>query len=345
MHTKQQLVAAVDAAATQAGFSLDVGQRRLLDRLADFAANLDEKPKRRSTSRGLYIYGEAGRGKSWLTDAFYSALPTNRKTRVHFHGFFDELHRSIHDHRTEREAVDRAIEAVTGTGRLLFFDELHVHDSGDARLLTRLLDHAFRQGVLVLATSNYAPDDLLPNPIWHHTFEPGIDLNKTNMGIFHLEGPDDYRSLRIDHSFGFASGTWTTKTSAVLPDCVQETTVTVRGRRFPILAARSGHLWATFDQICNAPTSTIEYLEWARTFSTWTVTGVPLLRDTNPEAQQRFINLIDVLVDADVRLHFISPHELTTFLESAVHRPDAFRMASRMQLLRSKTGLDSPNHG
>ncbi len=233
--------------------------------------------------------------------------------------------------------MDRAIEAVTGVGRLLFFDELHVHDSGDARLLTRLLDHAFSHGVSVLATSNYAPDDLLPNPIWHHTFDRGIDVIKTNMDLFHLEGPVDYRSRRTDHSSGFASGTWTTSTSAVLPDCGEEATVTVRGRRFPILAAGADHLWATFAQICNSPTSTIEYLEWARTFSTWTVIDIPLLENTNPEAQQRFINLVDVLVDADVRVHFVSPYELTTFLECAVHRPDACRMASRMHLLHKQT--------
>ncbi|WP_031331376.1 cell division protein ZapE [Williamsia sp. D3] len=334
MRSEQQLVTAVDASAMRAGFTLDAAQRRLLDRLACVAATANKKQRRQSTPRGLYIYGDAGRGKSWLTDALYAAVPTTQKTRIHFHRFFDELHRNIHDHRTEREAVDRAIDEVTGAGRLLFFDELHVHDSGDARLLTRLLENAFRRGITVLATSNYAPKDLLPNPVWHHTFEPGIELIKTNMELFHLDGPTDYRSLRFDHAVGFAAGTWTTRTPVVLPLRSEATTAEVRGRHFPVLATRPAHLWVSFSQICDSPTSTIEYLEWMRAFATWTITDVPLLRDADLEAQQRFINLVDVLVDADVCVHFTSIHELATFLEGATRRPDAFRLASRMQLLR-----------
>lgn len=336
MRPKWELIAAVEASALQADVFLDPAQRQLLDRLADLAPALDGKSARRSTPRGLYVHGPAGRGKSWLADTFFSALPTTSKTRVHFHAFFDELHRRIHDHRNEREAVEQAISEVAGNGsRLLFFDELHVHDSGDARLLTRLLEHAFRRRVTVLATSNYAPDDLLPNPIWHHTFEPGIELIKKNMDVFHLEGPTDYRTTRADHSVGFAAGLWTTKTPATAPHRSESTLATVRGRQFPVLAIRPGELWVSFEQLCASPTSSIEYLEWARDFVRWTITDVPLFQDVEVEAQQRFINIVDVLVDADVCVTFVSAHELTAFIAAALHRPDAFRMTSRLQLLRS----------
>ncbi|AZG44578.1 cell division protein ZapE [Gordonia insulae] len=335
MGTQHELVAAIDASAASSGLSLDPAQQRLRDRLAHLGAGLaGTSLRRRSTPRGLYIHGPAGRGKSWLADAFYAAVPTT-KTRVHFHRFFDELHRNIHLHRNEREAVDQAINEVTGASCLLLFDELHVHDSGDARLLTRLLMHAFRRRMTVLATSNYAPDDLLPNPIWHHTFEPGIDLIKTNMDIFHVHGVTDYRTTCADHSVGFAAGRWTTRTTTTIPQHGQAAVATVRGRDFPMLAIRPGELWASFAQLCDSPTSTIEYLEWSRTFAKWTITDIPLLRDVNLEAQQRFITLIDVLVDAGIRVTFVSTHDLTTFLTGAAHRPDAFRMTSRLHLLRS----------
>lgn len=292
--------------------------------------------ERGRTSHVKPVRAQGNRVMSSCFAALYSAVPTIQKTRIHFHRFFDELHRNIRDHRTEREAVDRAIDEVTGAGRLLFFDELHVHDSGDARLLTRLLENAFRRGITVLATSNYAPKDLLPNPVWHNIFEPGIELIETNMQLFHLEGPTDYRSLRVDHAVGFAAGTWTTRTPVALPTHSEATTAEVRGRHFSVLATRPAHLWVSFSQICDSPTSTIEYLEWTRAFTTWTITDVPLLREADLEAQQRFINLVDVLVDVDVDVcvHFVSTHELATFLEGATQRPDAFRLASRMQLLR-----------
>jgi cell division protein ZapE len=326
----RRLVESVEAAAARDGFSLDSAQHELLDRLAILGADLGISFVRRSSPRSLYIHGDAGRGKSWLANTFYQALPLAQKTRVHFHGFFDELHRGIHEHRVERDAVERAIDDVAGDSRLLFFDELHVHDSGDARLLTRLLDHVFQRGLTVLATSNYAPDALLPNPIWHHTFESGIALIKARMDVWELAGAVDYRAVNERHEHGFAAGTWTVAPPSGASDCH---IVTVGGRAFAVTSASDGELAATFDQMCAAARSTVEYLHWARTFSRWTITDIPPLEAVDPEAQQRFINLVDVLVDADVQTHFRSTVDLAGFIASSSNRPDAFRMTSRLRLL------------
>ena len=335
VRSKDRLVAGVENAAGRDGFVLDRPQRALLDRLATLGADLERGALRKSPPRSLYIYGEAGRGKSWLADAFYAELPMAQKSRVHFHGFFDELHRSIQDHRSERDAVERAIDDITDNSRLLFFDELHVHDSGDARLLTRLLDHVFRRGLTVVATSNYAPHDLLPNPIWHHIFEPGIALVTAHMDVWNLAGPIDYRTIKEDHGDGFAAGTWSmTPTHS---NALEHHTIAAGGRAFSVTSAGDGELVATFNQVCVAATSTAEYLHWARAYPRWTITDVPPFGDVDAEAQQRFINLIDVLVDADVTVRFLSPVELSTFLADALKRPDAFRMASRLHLLQTTT--------
>ncbi|GGE96397.1 cell division protein ZapE [Mycetocola zhadangensis] len=332
------LFSIVENEAADRGYILDGEQRALLNRLAQLDAALTGSTRRSAPPRSLYIYGDAGRGKSWLADSFYSALPLRRKTRVHFHGFFDELHRSIHKHRDEHDAVTRAIDEVTKNSQLIFFDELHVHDSGDARLLTRLLDHVFSRGLTVLATSNYAPDDLLPNPIWHHTFEPGIALIKTQMDRWHLNGPTDYRTVTRDHSRGFAAGTW----SAVLDGGTvgAPTTLTLLGRTFVVMSATNGELVATFEQLCGTATSTVEYLAWAHAFPRWVITDIPRFDDADRESQQRFINLVDVLVDADVTVSFTSTLELSDFLVLASARPDAFRMSSRLRLLRSTTASE-----
>ncbi|MGP6178455.1 cell division protein ZapE [Microbacterium sp. A196] len=311
-------------------YALDDDQRTLIEALSRVTA-------RSSSARGLYIHGPAGRGKSWVTNTFFEALPTKCKTRVHFHGFLDSLHRSIHDRRLRREgdvqdAVAHALDDITGRSRVLFFDEFHVHDSGDARLLTRLLEHVFRQDLTVIMTSNYAPDDLLPDPIWHHLFEPGIALIKANTETFELDGPIDYRTLAHDHSRGFASGSWTT--SAVRPQAHEATSIQVRDREFPVLAARADELWISFAQLCETPTSTIEYLDWGRSFASWAIADVPAFADADAQAQQRFINVVDVLVDADVPTTFVSPLDLDAFLSGTTARPDAYRMASRLQLLR-----------
>ncbi|WP_275094066.1 cell division protein ZapE [Microbacterium lushaniae] len=187
-------------------------------------------------------------------------------------------------HRSERDAVERAIDDVTGSSRFLFFDELHVHDSGDARLLTRLLDHVFARELTVLATSNYAPDDLLPNPSWHHIFEPGIALIKANMDVLPLHGPTDYRTTHDDHSRGFAAGIWSRGLHPFTSFAPHS--VTVHGRSFVVTSTGGGELTATFDQPCRTPTSTVEYLQWARDFTRWAVADIPRFSAADPEAQQ-----------------------------------------------------------
>ena len=119
--------------------------------------------------QGLYVWGDAGRGKSWLLDAYFRALPIQAKRRVHFHGFFDQIHRRIHEHQGEASAVESAVRELTDGVKLLYFDEFHVQDSGDAALLTRLLRQLFATNVVLLSSSNYSPASLLPNPIWHRT--------------------------------------------------------------------------------------------------------------------------------------------------------------------------------
>jgi cell division protein ZapE len=329
-------VSAIDDAALAEGMVLDDYQRHLVDRLAGL--DVTTRRRRGNGTRGLYVYGSAGRGKSWLANAFYDAAPASRKVRVHFHSFFDELHRNMHVHRHEHSMMRKALDDVIGQSQLLFFDELHVHDSGDARLLTHLLEYGLTRRLTILATSNYAPDDLLPNPISHHIFEPGIELIKTHLDIHHLAGQTDYRAARRSvGSVGFSAGEWTCAVSSRdLPSSVERTTLSVGSRDFSVLAVRDDQLLVSFTQLCDSPLSTVEYLHWARTYSRWTIVDVPQFVQVGPEAQQRFINLIDILVDTDVQVTFVSAHTLTAFLDAPSARPDAFRMASRLQLLRSR---------
>lgn len=259
------------------------------------------------------------------------------KARVHFHNFFDELHLRVHDSRDDPRALEYALSGLLGPSRLLFFDEFHVHDSGDARLLTRLLEFVFAQQLTVLVTSNYAPESLLPDPIWHHTFEPGIAMIKNHLDVFHLDGPTDYRTQSPHHTTGFASGTWLTDSApGSYPSADEKATLTVRGRQFTALAVRNGQLWISFAQLCDSPLPTIEYLYLADAFGDWVVTDIPLFDEAGREAQQRFINVIDILTDTDTPATFIATHTVEEFLATDSARPDTFRMASRLQLLRSQ---------
>lgn len=280
------------------------------------------------------MYGPVGRGKSWIVNAVFDAAPAP-KVRVHSHEFFHRLHARVHSEQGNPQALRRALDDIVGARRLLVFDELHIHDPGDARFFTRLLEYVLAHETTIIVTSNYAPDDLLPNPVWHHIMEAGTALIADNLAIHRLAGSIDYRTTTRQRDAGFAAGAWVSSSPSGADRRTTDTRLHLGRRSFPVVAVDNRHLWVTFDQICDGPLSTIEYDHWASLFDTWTISDIPLFEVVDPEAQQRFINLVDILVDRDVHTTFRSPHTVDEFLTSAAaSRPDTFRMVSRMHLLR-----------
>lgn len=230
-----------------------------------------------------------------------------------------------------KDPVARAIDDVVGSATLLVFDEFHVHDTGNARILTRLLEHTTDRGIRIVATSNYAPDELLPDPVWHHIAEPGIRLIEQRLTRVRLDGDVDHRRSAPVRE-GFATGSWRRVAPGEIPDGSRA--LTVRDRAFEVAAATEDALWITFAQLCEQPTSTIEYLDWARRFPAWVVLDVPTFDEAPLAAQQRFIDAVDVLVDEHVPTTFVSPATLDEFGAAAGARPDAPRLLSRLSLLR-----------
>ena len=150
---------------SSSGYELDDAQLAAIVRL-------EQLGERR---RGVYLHGPVGRGKSFLADALFDVLPVRRKRRVHFHSFFQELHAHISERLYERGAVAKAVDELIGRAGVLAFDEFHLHDVGDAILMTRLLEALKKQRVMVVATSNYPPDGLLPNLI---AFNMGVEVGQ-----------------------------------------------------------------------------------------------------------------------------------------------------------------------
>ena len=77
--------------------------------------------------KGLYIYGEVGRGKTMLMDFFFETSPVERKRRAHFHEFMLDVHERIHAvrqdmKRGEHEGEDPIrLVADPGVSRLYWF--------------------------------------------------------------------------------------------------------------------------------------------------------------------------------------------------------------------------------
>jgi cell division protein ZapE len=148
--------------------------------------------------RGVYMYGGVGRGKSFLMDCFYNAVPIKRKTRLHFHEFMREVHRELATMQGTVNPLNLLAKRMAEKYRLICFDEFHVSDVTDAMILDRLLKALFEQGVGFVTTSNFKPDDLYPNGLHRDRILPAIAMLNARLTVINVDNGTDYRGRTME---------------------------------------------------------------------------------------------------------------------------------------------------
>ena len=271
--------------------------------------------RRREPPRGLYIHGSVGRGKSMLMDLFFGGAPVERKRRVHFHAFMAEVHARLHERRqsTKGQQADPLIHVaaeIADSAWLLCFDEFVVNNIADAMILGRLFQTLVELGVVFVATSNFAPDELYKDGLQRDRFEPFIELIKREVDVIGLDGTVDYRMARLagrpvyhtplgqvaDHALAQA---WADLTDDAA--CKVEA-VEVLGRTVEVPCAAKGVARFTFDELCARPLGASDYLALAARYHTLIISDVPQLGSALHNEARRFITLIDELYESKTKL-------------------------------------------
>jgi cell division protein ZapE len=271
--------------------------------------------------RGVYLCGEVGRGKSMLLDLLYRAAPIERKRRVHFHSFMAEVHGRLHRARKKagsdpKRSADDLIRglarAVAGETHLLCFDEIEVTNIADAMILGRLFAALLDFGVVVAATSNEAPDDLYRNGLQRDLFLPFIALLKANLDVLPLEGDTDYRwkGLKAHGVYHLIEGDGAAAEAALAEEFAAlahgrepaPLTLEVQGRGVHVPRAVGDVGWFDFDSLCARPLGAADYLALAERFDIILISGIPVMGPEMRNEARRFIHLIDVLYEKNVKI-------------------------------------------
>ena len=313
--------------------------------------------RKRETPKGVYLYGPVGRGKSMVMDLFFDSAPVARKRRVHFHAFMGETHALIDAWRRGDYAARKAkfgqtkgddpippvAHQLAEGARLLCFDEFHVTDIADAMILGRLFEALWAQGVVIVATSNRAPDALYENGINRQLFLPFIERLKARMEVVRVAGPKDFRLDRLKGAQVYFAPLDAAARAAFealwtrLNDGAAETgeTLEVLGRKIRLPHTVGGHLRSSFVSLCGAMLGAQDYLALAKRFHTVFLEDVPVLGPERRNEAARFVALIDTLYEARSKLVMLAEAEPQPLYPQRYGAFEIERTDSPLQEMRS----------
>lgn len=350
------------AASQQAAFIRDAAQARAIEHLDRLWTELMMFKRKRNRflgrslrspqlPKGLYFYGGVGRGKSFLMDAFYGCLPYRRKRRVHFHAFMAEIHQRLRGLKSEANPLKAVAAEIAKETRVLCFDEFHVSDIADAMILGRLLENLFNEGVVLVATSNYAPSELYPQGQNRSSFLPTIALIEEKLTILNVDGGEDYRhrTLTAAEVFYIPANDENERkladlfTQVTASQVERPSEIEIHGRMLRCKKQTDKAIWFDFRMLCFGPRSQADYLYLSEHYEMIFVSGIEKLSQAERAEARRLTWLIDVMYDYRVKFCATCDVPVDEIYVEGDFAQEFVRTASRLTEMQSQEYLNLPH--
>ncbi|CAM4117082.1 cell division protein ZapE [Pseudoalteromonas byunsanensis] len=307
-----------------------------------FFSKLFAKPKQHSI-KGLYFWGGVGRGKTYLVDTFYEALPTQRKMRVHFHRFMHRVHDELKLLKDVKNPLETVADKFKQEADIICFDEFFVQDITDAMLLGGLMEALFARNIVLVATSNIVPDELYRNGLQRARFLPAIELVKANTEVVNVDSGIDYRLRTLEQAEIYHSPLdeqadknlfeYFDKLSPE-PGKLDEK-IEIEGRLIATRKVSDCIVMFDFSQLCETARSQVDYMEISRLYNTVILSNVKQLGQHNDDAARRFIALVDEFYERNVTLIISAQAPITELYTQGNLNFEFKRCISRLQEMQS----------
>ncbi len=303
--------------------------------------------------KGLYFWGGVGRGKTYLVDTFFDALPFKQKMRTHFHRFMKRVHEEMKTLKGEKNPLTIIGKRFADEARVICFDEFFVSDITDAMILATLMEELFKNGVSLVATSNIVPDGLYKDGLQRARFLPAIALLKEHTEIVNVDSGVDYRLRALEQAELFysplgedANASLTRSFNSLLPDCTQAVegeALMIENRPINAVRVCEDVAWFEFRELCDGPRSQNDYIELGKIFHAVILANVEQMGTAKDDMARRFINLVDEFYDRNVKLIISAEVELKDLYTGGRLSFEFQRTLSRLLEMQSHEFLARPH--
>lgn len=342
----------------------DPQQREVIKELDRIYDELVERQKRRDSRlgkvrrrikprppiHGLYMVGSVGVGKTLMMDLFYECLPV-RKMRLHFHAFMQRIHQLLRESQGIKNPLESIARQISNDVLVICFDEFFVSNIADAMILGELFKALFAGGVCLVTTSNTAPDDLYKHGIQREQFIPAIEEIKRHVRVIALTTQQDYR-YEHEKSISAYFSPLNERSNESMENAFQhiaqsesssDAPIDVLGRKIDIIKQANHVIWFQFHKLCGRPRSQEDYLELVKDYNVFLISDIPKLDTVNIDLIISFMNLIDVLYDAQKRLVVSADTTIELLYTKNDPRASFARTRSRLVDMQSKEYIEKCN--